>query len=228
MTDEITGNKSIKLNAETYVHETGHLLGLDDYYGNQNNYGPLGGFDMMSYNVGDHGPLNKMLLGWIDPLIAQPGTKKVTLDRYATGGGVILIPKTTLPNGSIWGEFIALAYYTPAGLYEAHQGLSYVPSVSGLLVYHVDATLKARNDSSWWMSYFKNTNMDSDNSKSLVRFLEADKNSSMASSGFKNSDLLSSGSLALNTYRWNSNSAINIGLQILSKTDASIEVSISF
>ena len=58
----------------TAIHETGHLLGLPDYY----SYHPNGvksdpsdrtgilTFDMMNNNIGDHNAFSKWLLGWID------------------------------------------------------------------------------------------------------------------------------------------------------------------
>jgi M6 family metalloprotease-like protein len=49
-------------------HETGHLLGLPDYYDYDYSIGPkggLGGFDMMDGNAVDHNCFSKYLLDWI-------------------------------------------------------------------------------------------------------------------------------------------------------------------
>ena len=45
-----------KLDTHTFVHESGHLLGLNDYYcyDTENTWDPAGVLDMQSYNVGDH------------------------------------------------------------------------------------------------------------------------------------------------------------------------------
>ncbi|OED29330.1 InlB B-repeat-containing protein [Acholeplasma laidlawii] len=98
MNDALPGNSDLILNSETYIHELGHLMGIVDFYpyeGN-NQYGPMGGFDMMDYNAGDHGPFNKLVFGWLQPLVAQKGTYQVTLDSYSTDtdglNSTLLIP----------------------------------------------------------------------------------------------------------------------------------------
>jgi M6 family metalloprotease-like protein len=54
------GYGSSGIDAHTYIHETGHLMGLDDYYVSSTadnyttNYGPMGRIDMMDYNIIDH------------------------------------------------------------------------------------------------------------------------------------------------------------------------------
>ncbi|NLB85025.1 MAG: hypothetical protein GX794_02780, partial [Acholeplasmataceae bacterium] len=74
--DPISGNDNIIVNAETYIHEMGHLFGIVDFYQHEDtyDYGPLGGFDMMDHNVGDHGPFNKLVFGWLQPLLAVNGS----------------------------------------------------------------------------------------------------------------------------------------------------------
>ena len=58
----------------TAIHETGHLLGLPDYYSyyasmverDPSNRTGILTFDMMNNNLGDHNAFSKWLLGWID------------------------------------------------------------------------------------------------------------------------------------------------------------------
>lgn len=58
--------------SRTLIHETGHVLGLPDYYSYRALEGGLSGrtgiltFDMMMDNVGDHNGFSKWLLGWLD------------------------------------------------------------------------------------------------------------------------------------------------------------------
>ena len=72
----------IIVDAHTFIHETGHLLGLDDYY-DYNDYrgakGGLYGADMMDNNIGDHGSVNKLLLGWIEPTVVC-GAGEINID----------------------------------------------------------------------------------------------------------------------------------------------------
>ena len=55
----------------TLIHETGHMLGLPDYYsydesGTSANDRGIGTVDMMYDTVGDHNAFSKWMLGWID------------------------------------------------------------------------------------------------------------------------------------------------------------------
>lgn len=58
--------------ARTIIHETGHVLGLPDYYSYTAMTGPSSErtgsltFDMMDNNTGDHNGFSKWLLGWIE------------------------------------------------------------------------------------------------------------------------------------------------------------------
>lgn len=68
------------LEAETIRHESGHLLGLPDYYSYSiktcnGNYSWVGSEDMMVAGSGDHNAVSKMMLGWIEEtrLITQNG-----------------------------------------------------------------------------------------------------------------------------------------------------------
>ena len=73
-------------NTNSLVHETGHLLGLNDYYSYDTEErkgrggtlytggaleGGLGGMDMMDTNIGDHNIFSKWLLGWAEPEIIE-------------------------------------------------------------------------------------------------------------------------------------------------------------
>ena len=51
-----------KVDAHTYIHEMGHMLGLPDYYDYSFKSSPTGMYDMQDNNVGDHNPFSKMHL----------------------------------------------------------------------------------------------------------------------------------------------------------------------
>lgn len=133
-----------KPDAHTYIHETGHLLGLDDYYDvSSNRRSPLGGLAMMDCNIGDNDPFSKYLLGWTKPtVITEPG--EYHLKPFESSGEFILIPLSYADNP--YGEYIILQYYTPTGLNEFDAVKTYINGLRmytrpGILMYHVDNRL---------------------------------------------------------------------------------------
>lgn len=139
--------------AHVLIHETGHMLGLMDYYSYANSdYSPLGFFDMMDQNSGDHNPYSKMQLGWIKPYVVL-GDAEIFIPTYHYKDAVIVIPSDDreykVVNGklqfNVYDEYLVLDYYTRNNLYsQNYEGSSYnytIPSRSGILLYHVDARL---------------------------------------------------------------------------------------
>lgn len=134
----------------TDIHETGHLLGLPDYYDYDPTVGPrggVGGMDMMDANWGDHNVFSKYLLGWVTPTIVSSGSWILDL-RPASAGrdAVIVMPDASLDQ---YAEFFMVEYRVP--------GTGVVPTtipvpagsyytlgpynVNGLMLWHVDARL---------------------------------------------------------------------------------------
>jgi M6 family metalloprotease-like protein len=166
-----------QIDASTIIHETGHKLGIEDYYdyasddGSNNEWG-LGGADMMDSTVGDHNPFSKLLLGWIQPKVVTE-SMDLTLNPFSTSGDAYII--TDDWNGSLFDEYIIAMYYTPTGLYQGFDDF-FFDGQSGMILYHVDARL-GPNSSANYPTYFLNNNTDS-NFK-LIRFIEADGNNSL-------------------------------------------------
>lgn len=132
--------------AHTFIHESGHIMGLPDYYsyGYNADYGPLGGIDMMDNNVGDHNAYSKMLYGWTEPYYVTDSTT-ITIKPFYSSGDFILLNADW--NGSMYDEYILLEYYVPKGLnkYDADKKFAGAyPQVfqePGVKVYHVDSRL---------------------------------------------------------------------------------------
>ena len=218
--DDLVSVGNLVVNAETYIHEIGHLMGFVDLYSTTHDYGPTGGFDMMDYNAGDHGPLNKLLFGWLQPLLATTGSYEVTIDSYSIDidgiNSAVLIPYRTrdLEDGNAFDEYLLVIFYTPEGLYSGHLENNYVPDHAGIIVYHVDARMLLHT--SFWDGYFMYNNDGT--SDFIAEILEADKNNSIPSnnSPIQMSDMLISGTLNLSSYTWHQGGTMNITIEVLS------------
>ena len=140
-----------KVDAHTYIHETGHALGLDDYYDadDKRSNDPVENVDMMSANVIDHNSFSKFALGWINPINITEETT-ITLRPFSTTGDACIIALNY--DGNAFGEYIIFEYFTPTGLnyqdsylgYSGYKGLD----ASGIRIYHVDARLCYGNEDS--------------------------------------------------------------------------------
>ena len=141
------------------IHETGHLLGLTDYYNTKYSEGdddyhfqPTGCFDMMDYNIGDHSSFSKYLFKWTSPMVVKPNVEgSVKLKPFTTSGEYILVPSAKY-NNSPFSEYLLIEYFAPTGLNKFSGAYSYTdangksgvykyPQWYGLRIYHVNATL---------------------------------------------------------------------------------------
>ena len=147
------------------IHETGHLLGLPDYYDYDDTTGPkggVGGWDMMDANWGDHNAFSKYLLGWIDPVIINAGTHQLVLPPSGTSksGNAVLIMPGAVPDS--FGEFFLVQYREPG---TGNDPLSGGP-VNAVWIWHVDSTL---TQDGW--GYLYNNSLSS---HKILRLMEAD------------------------------------------------------
>lgn len=132
------------IDAHTYIHETGHLLGLDDYYDYDGKTSPMGRIDMMDYNIIDHNGYSKFALGWTNPYIVT-GDADITLSPASSSGQSILLSAAW--NGSPFDEYLLLELYTPDGLNEKDSAAAYPGNgrrgftIPGIRMYHVDSRL---------------------------------------------------------------------------------------
>lgn len=140
-TDE-NGNPLV--DAHTFIHETGHMLGLDDYYDYDREHSYAGGLDMMDHNIGDHTALSKYLLNWTDPYVVTDECE-ITINSFAETGDLILVKDDW--NHSSTDEYLLIEFYTPTGLNAKDASQNYAGKYPkmyqepGVKVYHVDARL---------------------------------------------------------------------------------------
>ena len=167
-TSFMNNEASYYVDASTYIHETGHLLGLDDYYSyNPTTSGGLYGADMMDGNLGDHSSLSKILLGWVKPTIVEK-SGDYTLNPFSKedgSGNVLLVSNHQI--STIYDEYILIDYFTPEGL-NKNQGLFLTKlnqSTSGIRVYYANATINfdsngypTMTDDTYYQSGFKYNN----------------------------------------------------------------------
>lgn len=131
------------LDAHTYIHEMGHVFGLEDYYDYSDQKNPAGGFSMQDYNVGAHDPFSAISLGWANPYIPTD-SQEIKIKPFQTNHDVILLTPEMNSTLSAFDEYILLEYYTPTGLNQLDTTYKYKntilgPTDSGIRVWHVDA-----------------------------------------------------------------------------------------
>lgn len=139
--------------AHVLIHETGHMLGLADYYSyGSDDYSPLGKIDMMDNNASDQNPYSKLMLGWITPYVVTGISATIELETSLSKDNVILISyddkKYEFDNdGKLilnpFDEYVLVDYYSPNGL-NANDYKSYdIKTVKtfGARIYHVDSRL---------------------------------------------------------------------------------------
>ncbi len=141
------------LDGHTFIHEMGHVLGLEDYYDyGDGNYSPAGGFSMQDYNVGGHDPYSVMAYGWADPYVPTK-SMTITINDFQSSHDMILLANH--PVTSVFDEYILLELYTPTGLNELDSIYQYDeyypqgPNVPGIRLWHVDARLTRWTGSDW-------------------------------------------------------------------------------
>ncbi len=153
--------------AQVLIHETGHVLGLLDYYSYTGATNGIATTDMMDQNVGDQNAFSKWLLGWIDDsqitriavtdsaIKVRRGMGEVqtytgsvtetikafTSDEISEGGGFIAVSSDeSILSGSLFCRFYLLQYDRPAG----NQAFKYEGGlVSGLRIYRIQAQLNS-------------------------------------------------------------------------------------
>ncbi len=224
----------LKINASTYIHESGHLLGLDDYYDYEERKGSnegLGSADMMDYTVGDQNVYSKTMLGWLSPTVVN-GTTTVTLKPSASEASAILIPLSF--NNSYFCEYLMIDLYAATGLNQMHAGMDnsylYDGAPFGVRIYHVSSSIN--NSYSTDYQSFTDYN-NSDTNFSLIKLVEADGTKKFSdSNGWAAADDLWKAGQKLSTvfpnYTRNDGKTLNFDVEIVSASAESAQVKITF
>lgn len=141
--------KTYTKDARTFIHETGHMLGLDDYYNYDSTAeaynSPVGGQSMMDANIGDMDPHSKFLLDWINPKVVN-NVGRFTLKSFSETGQTVIIPSTAGFDNTVFDEYLMLAVYDPSDELQkedstyVYEGVS-LPTERGLQVFYVNSKL---------------------------------------------------------------------------------------
>ena len=135
------------VDAHTVIHETGHVLGADDYYNYATDKGehsnPSGGKMMMSHNILDHDCFTKLNYGWVRPYVVT-GDATITIRPFESSGECVLLADSW--NGTAFDEYVLFQLYTPTGLNEKDSRIAYSGGtkgfeVPGVIGYHIDGRL---------------------------------------------------------------------------------------
>lgn len=146
------GSGEDKIDAHTYIHETGHALGLDDYYDGNSLTSPAGAVTMMANNICDLDPYSKYFLGWTSPykfsnndFSDEKNEYTITLKPFESSGDSLIL--ATDSNNTPFDEYYILDYYTPTFLNE-EDSLNEYPGnglhgfdKSGIRVYKINSKL---------------------------------------------------------------------------------------
>lgn len=141
-----TGDTShCEIDGHTFIHEFGHVLGLNDYYDYNSTTNPAAGFSMQDQNVGSHDPYSAMLYGYVDPYIPTESCE-LTIYPFQDSNDVILLTPSWNKNDSPFDEYLLLELYTPTGLNAFDVEYPYIsriagPDEIGIRLWHVDARL---------------------------------------------------------------------------------------
>ena len=143
-------SNGVTIDAHTYIHEMGHMFGLEDYYDYSDfKYSPAGGFSMQDRNIGGHDPFSSYSLGWSKAYIPT-STMNIDLKPFTSSGEIIVLSPSWNEYNSPFDEYLILEYYTNDGLNYFDSAHPYMGDASnfptgsqepGIRLWHIDARL---------------------------------------------------------------------------------------
>jgi len=142
------------------IHETGHALGLPDYYDYDDAVGPrggVGGLDQMAGNWGDHNGFSKWMLGWVDPTRIHASLHDVTVEPLDLEPDAVVVMHGD-PPADPFREYFLVEHRRRGGNDTGFPA-------DGLLIWHVDARTSPSGAFLYDNSYTEHK---------LLRLMEAD------------------------------------------------------
>lgn len=153
----------LKCNTKTYIHETGHMFGLEDYYDYDSSEGfskgGLGGADMMDANVGDHNAFSKLATGWIDnPILVNLKENEettITIGAFSYNGDCIILADNFDKEKGIFQDYFIIQLIDCESILNKEQ---YPFTIDGIRIYRIHAELKEFNNLLDSYTYYKYDN----------------------------------------------------------------------
>ena len=136
-------NTGLKLNPHTYIHETGHMFCLQDYYSTTRDESLPTENTMQSNNIGGHDPYSLLINNWANAYIPNESMTLDIRDVQSSHDIVLLTPKWN-DAYSPFDEYIALELFAPNGLneFDSNNGYGFgAYSEVGLRIWHIDSRL---------------------------------------------------------------------------------------
>ena len=151
-------NNTSAMNSSTFIHEFGHVLGLEDYYDYSYINTPLV-YDIMYDGFGDHNAYSKFNLGWITSsrLVVTDSSVTLTLEDFSKNGDTIIIANNWDDKLGAYQEYYVLVYYTNNGV-NAGEYSGYFDN-EGVVVYHINAAMYMQEGKDLYDVYNKNTDV---------------------------------------------------------------------
>ena len=140
-----TNTMGIKLEPRTFIHETGHMFGIDDYYSySEDGVYFAGDINMQTLNYMGHDPYSLLQYNWAEPCIPETSTTISIGDFQTTHDVILLTPSWNFEN-SPFDEYFLIDLYVPtSGLnaFDASQYPTYKAyNTIGIRIWHVDARI---------------------------------------------------------------------------------------
>jgi M6 family metalloprotease-like protein len=148
------------------AHETGHALGIPDFYDYEFKNGGVGTVDLMNGGGNDHNAFSKYLLGWITPDVVGVGLADIELGSSSSSPEALIVMPGADANTIFDEYFIVQLRDQNLNDQDMGQWLQTEGLKQGLLIWHVDARLAEGG------ANFKNSNTGPDDK--LIRLVQAD------------------------------------------------------
>lgn len=220
----ITGNCQINSSSDyrdftsTLLHETGHCMGLPDYYRYDKSSDADGlhgtaGSELMDDTGGDLSCVSKLHLGWykkdqVQVYDASEGTKSFTLYNAQTSkGNTVIIPCGKL-DGQYHSEYMMIEYTTKNANNSSPPW--YVAMGEGIRIYHVEASLY---NNGWWTSFrYASGSEFTDNyaGRRFIRLIDDEKTDNI----YKTGDVINGSISGFHWYDSNGRQTVDTGLSI--------------